>query len=106
MNNSFLDKLTYWHGIISDKSAIWFPFVFLRPKTQQMISFSRYVVMAFCFAIYSTIFFQLKNIFFNGSSFTLNLYSNFLKFLGFFLIWFSVVTRHLWNRRARELSRK
>ncbi|MBY0516323.1 MAG: hypothetical protein K2P81_05410 [Bacteriovoracaceae bacterium] len=100
---SFLDKLTFWHGKISDSSAIWFPFVFLKPKPNELITHARRLVMVMCFTAYGSLFWPLKQWIFS-EEFNIHLWAVFsLKCLAFFTIWFRLVTAPLWNRRARSL---
>lgn len=89
---------------LSDKDFIWFPFLFLRPKPSQAIHLGRLVAMIFCFGLYGSLVWPLKQWLYGGP-FTLNGWAVFtLKCFGFFAVWLSVVTRPLWNQRARALQ--
>jgi hypothetical protein len=100
---TILDRLTKWHGRISDQPAIWFPFVFLKPAPDQLIGPGRRLAMTFCFAAYAALFWPLKQWLF-GQMLDQREWGLFgLKSLAFFALWFRLVTCPLWNRRARNL---
>jgi len=89
---------------LSDKNFIWFPFTVLRPKPNELIGLNKLILMIFCFGLYGSILWPLKQ-WLGDSEFTLNGWAVFaLKSLGFFSVWFTVVTRPLWNQRARSLQ--
>ena len=100
----FLDKLTWYHGKISDYKSVWFPFIFLKPKPHEMIGPARRLSMSLCFTCYGSVMYPLKQYLFQEP---LNnyLWAAFtLKCMGFFVVWFRLVTVPLWNRRAVLLT--
>lgn len=100
---NWLDKLTWFHGKLSDYNSVWFPFVFLKPKPREMIGPARRLSMILCFSLYGAGIYPLKQYLWNEPV-NNYLWAAFgLKCLGFFAIWFRLVTVPLWNRRARLL---
>lgn len=101
---TWLDKLTWFHGKLSDYNSVWFPFVFLKPKPHEMIGPARRLSMSICFTCYGSAVYPLKQYLLQEP---LNnfLWANFTLYcLGFFVVWFRLVTVPLWNRRARLLA--
>lgn len=100
-----LELFTDFHNWVSDKDFIWWPFSFLRPEKQQPITMSLVLQMTACFSGLGTLMFAafaiVNNMFTASGVFqTLS-----LSFVLFFL-WFTLITRTFWNRRARKLSSK
>lgn len=97
--------LIMFHNWLSDKDFIWWPFSFLRPEPHTSINFKLVGLMTLCFGGLSftmfTIFAVINNAFTPQTSF-----ATFLSCFGGFFIWFSTVTRPLWNIRARQLQGK
>ena len=90
---------------LSDKDFVWFPFLFLRPRPEQSIGFRRYVVMGYCFGLYGSLLWPLKQLLWGEGNWTWNGWAVFTaKSLAFFYLWFAVVTIPLWNQRARALN--
>ena len=89
MFTKILKVIVHHHGRVSDTAVVWFPFVFLRPKPYQPITVSRLLIMAVCFGIYA----WGAALIFGQTEWGPEL------FLGAFALWFSVVTRPLWNLR-------
>ncbi len=102
--NDFLRKVEDYHNHLSDKSFIWFPFIFLKPRPNEPIREPRKLMMAICFGSYGTGVLMLKHYFFNTLSletYTITL----LKLTVSFYLWFSLVTCTFWNRRATRISK-
>jgi hypothetical protein len=100
----WLDRLTDIHGRLSDLNAVWFPFLFLKPRPEQEISPLRRLAMTACFSWYAACFWPVKQILFSRPIETQAWLAFSLKCVVFFSVWFRVVTSPLWNRRARQLS--
>jgi hypothetical protein len=96
-----LKRLIDGHNRLSDLDLIWFPFIFLKPKMAQVISFPRTLVMAVCFGTYFWVALIIRRKFFNESLGEDVLQLLFYCCIGF-LIWFNLVTRPFWNVRARR----
>jgi len=99
-----LDRLTAFHGRLADLNSVWFPFVFLKPRPDQLIGPARRLSMTICFTCYGAVMYPVKQWLFSvpleqhaWAIFT-------LKCMAFFAVWFRVVTVPLWNRRARQLG--
>lgn len=102
---NFLDKLTILHGKISDQKAIWFPFMFLKPKSQtERIKPVKRLLMTFCFTWYAACFWPIKQILFQNPVDKNEWIIFSLKCLAFFAVWFRLVTSPLWNRRAKMIE--
>ena len=98
------DLLTHFHNWLSDKDFIWWPFSFLRPEPHVPMTFKLTSMMTACFGGLAFLMFTSMAIMNNAFTFETALSTFFFCFLGFF-IWFNVVTRPLWNRRARALQK-
>ncbi len=100
-----LDKLTIIHGKLSDLKAVWFPFLFLKPKSQtERITSVRRFLMTLCFSWYGSCFWPVKQILLSQPVNQTEWIIFSLKCFGFFAIWFRFVTTPLWNRRARMIE--
>lgn len=98
-----LDLFTDFHGWISDKDFIWWPFSFLRPAKHELITMKLVLQMTLCFSGLGTLMFTafaIVNNVFSPSS----MFQTFILSFVLFFIWFTLVTRTFWNRRARTLS--
>lgn len=98
------DLITQFHNWLSDKDFIWWPFSFLRPEANEAITFKTVIYMTLCFGGLASVMFTIlavvNNAFNPGDAF-----KTFMAcFVGFFL-WFTLVTKPLWNRRARVLQK-
>lgn len=98
-----LDLFTNFHGWVSDKDFIWWPFSFLRPPKNELITMKLVFQMTACFSGLGTLMFiafAIVNNIFSVSSLFQTLVLTFI----FFFLWFTLITRTFWNRRARSLS--
>ncbi|MGI9243443.1 MAG: hypothetical protein ACR2RV_21770, partial [Verrucomicrobiales bacterium] len=51
---SYLDRITGFHGKLSDLKVIWFPFLFLKPDSARVpITWKRLMLMIPCFAAWA-----------------------------------------------------
>jgi len=92
------------HNWLSDKDFIWWPFSFLRPTPETLITFGHSLLMTACFGGLSFVMFvgfAVVNNMFSASSAA----NTFLMCFGGFLVWFNLVTKPLWNIRARKLQK-
>ncbi len=98
-----LDLVTHFHGWLSDKDFVWWPFSFLRPGPKVPMTFGLTLMMTGCFGGLGFLMFTVMAI--ANNAFTLDAaVSTFAFCFGGFFIWFNSVTRPLWNRRARQLA--
>lgn len=98
-----IHRIEKLHNKISDSPLIWFPFLCLKPRPDQNISFSRKLLMTLCFSLYAHTFHLLKSLLFNHlPTLTEVIQLQFILTAVFFL-WFSFVTQFFWNRRANRL---
>lgn len=91
------------HNWLSDKDFVWWPFSFLRPKPNEFITFQLTLTMAACFGVLTGVilaFFYIAN---GAFEFGSSLFTLVICFVGF-LVWFNIITRPLWNYRARQLQ--
>lgn len=98
-----INAMTVFHNWVSDKDFIWWPFSFLRPEPREILTFKHVSLMTLCFGGLSFImftFFAVMNNAFTAST----LVSTFFGCFGGFGLWFTLVTKPFWNRRARELQ--
>lgn len=98
-----LDLFTDFHNWVSDKDFIWWPFSFLRPEKHVPMSMKLILQMAACFAGLGTLMFTafaiVNNMFTASSMFQTLILSYIL-----FFLWFTLITRTFWNRRAHKLA--
>lgn len=99
------DLITQFHNWLSDKDLIWWPFSFLRPERNEVMTFKKTTVMTGCFGGLAFLMFSIMALMNNALS-TAYAVSVFFSTFGGFFMWFNLVTKPLWNRRARKLSQK
>lgn len=98
------DLLTHFHGWLSDKDFIWWPFSFLRPDPHVPMTLKLTLVMTACFGGLAFLMFTVMAVM--NNAFTADYaFSVFMTSFGGFFVWFNLVTRPLWNRRARTLKK-
>ena len=93
------------HNWLSDKDFIWWPFSFLRPTPETFMTFKLTFLMTACFGGLSVLMFigfSVVNNMFTASSAV----NTFVICFGGFFAWFNLVTKPLWNYRARQFSKK
>lgn len=101
---NILDIIAQLHNWLSDKDFIWWPFSFLRPEPHNPITFKLTLIMTSCFGGLAFLMFTTMAIMNNAFNFDYAL-GVFLTSFGGFFTWFNVVTKPLWNRRARSLKK-
>jgi hypothetical protein len=97
-------KICEYHFKLSQTDLVWFPFLFLRPKSDQEISHQRVLLMSLCFAVFAYALYILRRVF-SPEGFIVSAQELFYFFVGFFF-WFELVTRPLWNYWVRKFIRK
>lgn len=98
-----LNLITLMHNWISDKDFIWWPFSFLKPEPKEAMTSKLTFLMTLCFGGLSFLMFSVLAVANNAFTLEASVTTFFGCFLGFFA-WFNLVTKPLWNRRARELQ--
>ncbi len=98
------DLITQLHNWLSDKDFIWWPFSFLKPEPQIPMTFKLTSMMTACFGGLAFLMFTIMAIMNNAFNPTTAFQTFLVCFLGFFA-WFNIITKPLWNRRARVLSK-
>ena len=100
---AWLNKVEHYHNLASDLDLIWFPFLFLKLKPHEVMTQGRIWVMVACFSTYCNGAYIIKRLLF-GDELSLEVLGGAqLVCMGIFIVWFNLVTRPLWNRRARRL---
>jgi hypothetical protein len=100
-----LDILTMFHNWVCDKDFIWWPFSFLKPTARESMSFRQTMMMTLCFGSLTFVifaFYALANNMFSWWTALLTLISCYISFF----LWFNLITRPFWNRRAKQLQRQ
>jgi hypothetical protein len=93
------------HNWLSDRDFIWWPFSFLRPSPATPMTFKHTLLMTACFGTLSFLMFvgfSVVNNMFTASSAV----NTFMICFGGFFGWFNLITKPLWNIRARQLKKK
>jgi hypothetical protein len=93
-----------FHNWLSDRDFIWWPFSFLRPTPETPMTFKHTLLMTACFGGLSFLMFTAFAVINNVFTFD-NAISTMLFCFGGFLAWFNVVTKPLWNVRARQFKK-
>lgn len=104
MPKLFSSFMRHYHAL-SDKDFIWFPFTKLRPAPHEAIGLPKLLLMVLCFALYGALLWPLKQWILRAPITREGWLWFTLKCGVFFLVWFSCVTRPLWNQRARSVKR-
>ncbi|MFP5387031.1 MAG: hypothetical protein ACLGHN_13205 [Bacteriovoracia bacterium] len=100
-----LNLFTIFHNWLSDKDFIWWPFSFLRPEPHVPMTFKTTTIMTCCFGGLAFLMFTVMALM--NSAFTLEYaFAVFLSCFGGFFLWFNLITKPLWNRRAHALKPK
>lgn len=94
-----LDIIAQFHNWLSDKDFIWWPFSFLRPDKNMPMTFKDTFLMTGCFGGLAFLMFAIMAVMNNAMTFDYAV-SIFFSCFGGFLIWFNLITKPLWNRRA------
>jgi hypothetical protein len=103
--NKIIDKIVDFHGILSDKDFIWWPFSFLRPEKDQEITMKTKITMTLCFGGASSLMLMVVAIMNNAFDLKSQL-QTFVILLAAFFAWFNIITAPLWNARARRLQNR
>ena len=98
------DMITQFHNWLSDKDFIWWPFSFLRPEPQVPMTFKLTSLMTACFGGLAFLMFTVMAVMNNAFTAETGIQTLLFCFGGFFT-WFNLITKPLWNRRARALAK-
>ncbi len=99
---TFLDRLTRFHGRLSDLRAVWFPFLFLKPASSEVpITWKRLSAMIPCFGGWLFLGWMIRERIVGDSHSPAVIAKTLVYMMIGFAIWFNVVTAPLWNRRIR-----
>jgi hypothetical protein len=99
-----MKKLILFHYHLSQQNFVWFPFLFLKQKKGTLMEVKKTILLAFCFALYGSAFFLLKDFLLAQKSPELLYFFHYFKWsLAVFLVWFNLVTRPLWNQAVKIL---
>jgi hypothetical protein len=100
-----LNLITLFHNWLTDKDFLWWPFSFLRPEPEVPMTFQLTSLMTACFGGLAFVMFSVMSVM--NNAFTLDTAAPiFIACFGGFFIWFNLITKPLWNRRAFELTKK
>ena len=99
------NRIIEFHNRLSDKTFVWFPFQFLRPAQDHLITQARIILMTLCFGIYGLLALTIRYFFLDELIWSRFLQGAAYVFFGFF-VWFQLVTSRLWNIRAKQLMLK
>lgn len=98
-----LDLIAAFHNWLSDKDFIWWPFSFLRPEPHEAMTVKTTLLMTGCFGGLAFLMFTILAIVNNAFTADGAILTFLICFIGFFG-WFNLVTKPLWNRRAKALK--
>lgn len=97
------DLLALFHNWLSDKDFMWWPFSFLRPEKNVIMTFKDTALMTGCFGTLAFLMFAIMAVMNNAMNFEYAVAIFFSCYGGFFC-WFNLITKPLWNYRARKLQ--
>ncbi len=100
-----LELIASVHNWLADKDFIWWPFSFLRPTPTTVMTFQMTLTMTACFSGLSVAMYMAFTFVNNMFSISSVVNTGAICFIGFFT-WFNLVTKPMWNIRAKKLSQK
>lgn len=96
-----LELVAIFHNWLSDKDFIWWPFSFLRPEKNIPMTIKDTTLMTGCFGGLAFVMFTVMAVM--NNAFTIETaFTTFLVCFGGFFVWFNLITKPLWNRRAHS----
>jgi len=102
--SGIFDSVERWHNWASDTNFVWFPFLKLKLAANESMTQQRILMMTVCFSCYFNAMYLVKKVIFaEPLSVRSGVVSQAYFMVGFF-IWFSLVTKPLWNRRVNRLK--
>jgi hypothetical protein len=96
-----LELIALFHNWLSDKDFIWWPFSFLRPEKNIPMTIKDTTLMTACFGGLAFVMFTIMAVMNNAFSIE-TAFTTFLVCFGGFFLWFNLITKPLWNRRANS----
>lgn len=97
-------KIEDGHNQLSDTDFVWFPFLFLKLKPNQVMDVRHRLKMTPFFALYFALGAAVRDWILGAGVSLASSAEAFAWGFAIFFIWFNLVTAPLWNRRARRLS--
>ena len=97
-----LDRIEDFHNRISDTDFVWFPFLGLKLKPDQVLSFSHRLKMTIAFGLYGGVANLLRKLIMSQPTSIELILMTIAKATIFFFLWFNLVTAYFWNRRAQR----
>ena len=94
-----------FHNWVTDQDFMWWPFSFLRPAKNVPMTYKDTMLMTACFGGMAFVFFTVFAIMNNMYSFESSVMTFVSCFVGFGL-WFNLITKPLWNVRAKAHAGK
>lgn len=92
------------HNWFIDFDFCWWPFSILKPLPHELITWKKVTHMSLCFGLLIWGFIAVYSLLQTGLNLSFLLTNLFASVLSLFL-WFGLVTKPLWNYRARRLGR-
>ena len=99
-----IDQIEALHNRISDTDFVWFPFLKLKLKPEQPLTFLHRLKMTIAFGLYSGVANLLRKLLMSQPISIESVLMTFAKATIFFFLWFNFVTAYFWNRRAQRLK--
>ena len=104
MKKNFIDTIENFHNRLSDTNFVWFPFLWLKLSPSQSLTTWHLLKMTFWFGLYFNLAYLAKKVIFQESVELRQFAQGQLGFMVLFFMWFNLVTKTFWNRRARRLK--
>jgi hypothetical protein len=92
-----LKRIADLHFELSQKNFIWFPFIFLKPASNQKLTHKKVLIMSLCFGAYFYLMQLVWSWLLTRPEKLVIKSGELLFYITVFLLWFECVTRPLWN---------
>ncbi|NRA44112.1 MAG: hypothetical protein HRU09_04040 [Oligoflexales bacterium] len=104
MSKGIIDSIEIVHNRLSDTNFVWFPFLWLKLSPSQQLTPWHLVKMTFWFGLYFNVAYLVKKLIFGETIEIIHVFEGQLAFMALFYIWFNLVTKTFWNRRAKRIN--
>lgn len=96
--------IAYIHNRLLDIDFFWWPFSILKPLPHEMMTWDRVMKMSLAFGLLIWAFVAVYSMMQMGFNLSF-LILNFIGSIVSFFLWFGLITKPLWNYRAKRLKK-
>jgi hypothetical protein len=98
-----LYRIERLHNWASDTNFVWFPFLWLKLRPEQELTFAHRMKMTLFFGLYFGLLNVVRQALLGDPGSVRALALSVAEATGFFFFWFNLVTAFFWNRRASRM---